>query len=195
VKRAIVGAVALLLLAAPAVAHETKQVGALTVTIGWRDEPVFSGTRNWVDVTFADAGGGPLVDAAPALTVEVVFGAERMTLPLAPGGRPGLYQAMFVPTRAGTYSFHVAGRIAGQAVDTVSTCSGQSFDCVTDAASIQFPAKDPPSGQLLTRLDRERQRADRSSRDARAARRLALVAVAVAALALVVAVRRGRRPA
>ncbi|HZN16229.1 MAG TPA: hypothetical protein VFB78_18320 [Acidimicrobiales bacterium] len=177
----------------PASAHETKQVGALTMTIGWGEEPAYSGLTNSIDVTFANADAMPVVDAAGALTVEIAFGTERNTVSLLPGGRPGLYQAKFVPTRSGTYSFRVAGKIAGLAIDTTSTCSSQSFDCVTDVAAIQFPAKDPASGELLTRLDREQARADRSARNAKNAVRIAVAAVAVAVVALVVAARRGRR--
>ena len=179
-----------LFLAEGASAHETKPVGALQMTIGWTTEPAYSGFDNAVEVAFARVDGAPIGDGPASLTVDVSFGAQRTSLPLAPAGRPGLFRARLLPTRAGSYSFHVSGKVGGETIEATSVCSGATFDCVTDAAELQFPAKDPPGGQLLTRLDRERDRADHNAHDAASARRLAFVALGVAIAALVFAIRR-----
>jgi hypothetical protein len=192
VKRVIGGLVLLVALATPAAAHETRTVGPFDVTIGWGNEPPLTGLPNSIDVVVARVDRAPLA-ASASLAVEVVFGTARVTLPLAGGGAPGLFRAEIVPTRAGTYSFHITGKIGSDNLDVVSGCSGETFDCVADGTAVQFPAKDPPSGQLLTRLEREHARVARAERDGTRARRVAFVALVVAAVALVFAVRQRRR--
>jgi len=67
------------------------------------------------------------------------------------------------------------------------------LDDISDAAELQFPAKDPSTGQLAESIGRALPRAERALETAAVARRVALVAVAVAGLALVVAVVLGAR--
>src|SRR5262249_5377596 len=89
-------------------AHEKKSVGPFTLTIGWGDEPAFSGFKNAAEVDVADAAGAPVGEGS--LSVEVLFGEERMPLPLRPAfGRPGKFRAWLVPTRPGIYAFHITG--------------------------------------------------------------------------------------
>src|SRR5205807_1808652 len=104
----------------------------------------------------------PIGDLGGALTAQVSFGDERMMLPLRAGARPGELLATLVPTRAGTYSFRIAGRVRGQVLDTTSTCSDTTFACVTDVSEAEFPAKDPSPGQLAERLARGLPRAERA---------------------------------
>jgi len=179
----------------PAAAHETQSVKQYRLTIGWGEEPAYSGERNSVDVDVKDGAGQPVADlGGGSLSVEVVFGDERIVLPLLPARTvAGRFRAALVPTRAGTYAFHVTGTVKGQAVDVRSTCSESTFHCVSDASDLQFPAKDPSTGQLAESIGRALPRAERALDTAAGARRLALVAVAVAGLALVVAVVLGAR--
>ena len=105
------------------------------------DEPAFAGSRNSVVVALSDSAG-PLKEPAASLSVEISFGTERLTLPLEPAfGRPHEYRAWLVPTRAGTYTFHVTGKVKDQAIDITTTCSESTFHCVADASEIQFPVK------------------------------------------------------
>jgi len=195
------GLTAILLTFPPdASAHERKAAGGFRLTIGWGDEPAFSGFRNSVVVDVADAAGGPVKDLDGPLTVEVSFGDERLTLPLVPDGqRPGEVRAWLVPTRPGTYTFHITGKVKGQTIDATSTCSDSTFDCVTDVSEIQFPAKDPSTGQLADRVSRALPRAEQAQAAAASARTIAIAAIAVAALALAAAigfgVRRGQKAA
>ena len=179
-------------------AHEHKEIGALRLTIGWADEPAYSGFRNAIEVDIADAAGAPVVDPAGALTVEVSFGEQRITLPLRHSTRrPGKFAAPLVPTRPGTYSFHFTGTVKGQPIDTTSTCSDTTFACVTDVSAVQFPAKDPSTGQLAERLSRALPRAEGALAAASTARFLAGAALLAAALAIALAAggRRGRKGA
>jgi hypothetical protein len=89
----------------------------------------------------------------------------------------------------------VSGTVAGHVVEARSTCSARTFDCVSDAAEIEFPVKDPSRAELARKLDRVVARAERASNDAAGARMLALVAliVAVVAAALLLLLRMRRK--
>jgi hypothetical protein len=183
----------LLALGCPALAHDKKQVGKITLTIGWGEEPVFSGARNSVEVDVADHAGAPITDLGGTLSVEVAFGDQRVTLPLVPAGQKGRFHAWILPTRPGQYSFRVMGSVKGQAVDIASACSDTTFECVADGAAIQFPVKDPSPGELADRLGRELPRAERALAAATAARQTGFAAIAAAAIALVAAIGIGVR--
>jgi hypothetical protein len=189
---AVVIAVAL---SAPLLGHERKTVGAFRVTVGWGDEPAYTGFKNAVEVDIADAKGAPVSDLREAsLSVEISFGDQRLTLPLRPAaGAPGRFVAWLVPTRAGTYTLHVSGKVSGQAIDLRSTCSDTTFECVVDAAEVQFPAKDPSPGQIAERVNRGLPRAEQAMDVAGNARTLALAATALAVLAVAAAVGLGMR--
>lgn len=188
----------LAVVAAPASAHETRTGGALRFVVGWGDEPAYTGFKNSVQVTISEAGGSPVTDVVDTLKVEVTKGDEKMTAPLAANfrvgafGTPGDYRAWVTPTRPGAYTFRVTGTIRGQNVDESFSSGRNTFNDVEDVSSIQFPAKDPTTGQLATRLDREFPRVDTAVRDAEdeagTARTLGLAGVAVGALGLLAAV-------
>jgi hypothetical protein len=159
----------------------------LTVVLGWASEPAYTGSLNAVIVSLADSKG-PLSKPDGALTVEVAFGTERTTLALEPvPNRAHEFQAALVPTRAGTYTFRVTGTINKQPIDVTSTCSDSTFHCVTDAAAIQFPVKDPSVGQLAERVERALPRAADAGSTAAGARTLALIALALSVLGVIVA--------
>jgi hypothetical protein len=169
-------------------AHDRKIAGRFVLTIGWEDEPALAGFKNAIDVAVADAAGAPVVDPVASLTVDVSFGSDRVTLPLRPAGRqPGRYRAPLIPTRAGTYTFRVAGMVGAQPIELSSSCSDTTFECVADAADLQFPARDPTTGQLAERIGRGLPRVEAAAGRASSARLVALAAIAIAAAALVVA--------
>ena len=184
-----------LALAAGAAAHETQSVKQYRLTIGWGDEPAYSGYKNSVDVDVADGAGAPVTDlGGGSLAVEVSFGDERIVRPLLPSGlKPGRFRAGLVPTRAGTYTFHVTGTVKGQTIDTRSTCSDTTFHCVTDVSDLQFPVKDPSAGQLAESVARAIPRAERAFDTAAGARRIAMAAGGIALIALVAAIGVGVR--
>lgn len=172
---------------APIAAHDRKAVGALTLVLGWEKEPAFSGSINGVVVGITDKTG-PLIKVEGGLSVEITFGTERITLPLEPAfNRPHEFHAALVPTRAGTYTFHVTGRINNQPIDVTSTCGEGTFDCIADASAIQFPVKDPSAGELSARLERSLPRVDDAARDASTTRRIALAALGLSVASLVAA--------
>ena len=175
-------------------AHERKTAGSYQLVIGWADEPAFSGMKNAVEIDLADRAGAPVTDlGGGSLSVEVIYGDQRVTLPLRPVRQPpGKYRAWLVPTRAGAYTFHISGTVKGEALDVSSTCSEATFACVTDAAELQFPAKDPSPGQLADRMSRGLPRAEQAASAAGVARLIAFTAMALAAVAIAVAMRKPR---
>jgi hypothetical protein len=178
-------------LSIPLVAHDAHVVGPYRLEIGWGDEPAFTGIRNSVVVEITDAaGGGPVEDlGGGSLSAEVSFGSERVVVPLEPvWGHRHEHRAWILPTRPGTYTFHITGKVKDQPIDISSTCSEKTFDCVRNSTEIQFPAKDPSIGQLAERIDRSLPRADRALESAARARTVAFSAIAVSALALIAAI-------
>ena len=179
--------------AGSAFAHESRTTGDIQLVVGWGEEPAYTGFKNSVQVTVsAGEGGPPVTDVGGALQVEVSKGSNSITLPLEPSPTPGDYRAWLTPTRPGTYTFRVTGSIRGRSVDESFSSSESTFDEVEDVANIQFPARDPSTGQLAARVDREvpraveaglRQADDRVDR----ARTIAMAGVVIGALGLVTA--------
>lgn len=181
-------------LGGPALAHERRQVGAYTLTVGWAEEPPYAGLKNAVQVTVTDAAGRPVTDLADALGVEVLYGSQRTArLPLLPAfgaraGTPGEYRALLIPTRPGTYTFHIVGSIHGQAVDQSFTSSSTTFDPVASPAEIEFPVKDPSLSELAGRVDRLASRVASSRRIAEQASGVAARAQILGGLGLLAGV-------
>jgi hypothetical protein len=155
------GAVGTVVGAAPVAAHEQQAVGGFVLVVGWGQEPAYTGLLNSVQVRITEAGSGAAVtDVAGTLNVEVVKGDDRVTMGLVPNfsgssGTPGDYRAWLTPTRPGSYTFRFTGTIRGQSIDESFTSSSTTFDDVVDATETHFPARDPSTGQIATRIDRE----------------------------------------
>ena len=140
--------------ALPAPAHEHRTAGSIVMTVGWGDEPPFTGIKNSVQLLLADKAGKPIVDLTDTLKVEVRFGSQTsgpLDIERVFGrafGRQGDYRAQIVPTRPGTYSFHFSGTVDNQKIDETFTSSDKTFDNVQDASAIEFPVKDPSPAEL-----------------------------------------------
>ena len=194
---AAVGVAALLvpLAATPALAHEERDFNGFHAEVGFGDEPPYIGEKNSVQLILSTKGGKPVTDLGDSLQVEVSTGGNPpMKLALEPNfevggdGTPGDYRAWFIPTAPGKYTFHFTGTIHGVRVDQSFTSSPTGFDEVKDPTGVEYPAKDPTSGQLADRLDRETARlssAAASAHDAAdTARTLAIVGIVVGAVSL-----------
>jgi hypothetical protein len=187
------------LLAGPAAAHEEKTVGRYHFAVGFGDEPAYAGEKNSVQLLLADARDKPVTDLTDTLKVEVATGsAEPLQLAMEPNfevgefGTPGDYRAWFIPTAPGSYRFRFTGTIKGQKIDQTFESGPQTFSDVEDPAQVQYPARQPTTGQLATRVDRETGRVDaalaaerdRARDDAASARTLAVIGLVVGALGL-----------
>jgi hypothetical protein len=217
--RVVAGGAALCLLslsAAPAWAHEQRQVGAYQLTVGWQHEPTYVGVENAVQLFIKDATGNPIDDLGnpPSLQVTVSTGAKTSE-PLEPKasfdpdtglGTHGEFNAALIPTAPGTYTFHFTGSINGQKLDEKFTSSDKTFDDVKAPTAIEFPNQDPTNGELATNLNRLNPRVDHAVAVGKAAHDGAnsaetvavvalIVAIALGGAGLVVGVTRGRRHA
>ncbi len=180
---------ALLALSAPIRAVDKQTVGTIQLTIGWGDESAFAGSRNSIDVAVADSTGAPVAGPMNTLNVEVSFGDRRLRLPLLPVERqPGMYRAWIVPSRAGSYAFHISGRLNGESIDITSACSEKTFQCVTESGEVQFPEKDPTSAQLSETVSHSQTRIQQAIDDAMEARMISFVALTISAAAVALAV-------
>jgi hypothetical protein len=186
---------ALLLTATPALAHESRPVdNKFQLTVGWGDEPAYAGFKNSVQLILADAAKKPITDLGDTLKVEVSSGSQKMTLPVVANfeigefGEPGDYRAWLIPTRPGTYSFHVTGTIHGAAVDQTFTSGETTFDDIKTATEVEFPAKDPTTGDLAQRLDRSTARvatvAKTAKDDAGSAKTVGIIGIVIGTLGL-----------
>jgi hypothetical protein len=189
-------------LAGPALAHEERVVGAYHFVVGWGDEPAYAGLKNSVQLILSTDAGKPVTNLGDSLKVEVIFGQQKMELPLEPAFDPaegfgtlGDYRGWLIPTAPGTYAFHLFGSIGKQKVDERFTSGPTTFDDVADPAEVEFPTKVPTGTELAARLDREIPRltaavvSARSEAEDRAdsARTLAIAGIVVGALGLIVA--------
>jgi len=179
---------ALLIVAAgPASAHVLKTAGPYHLLIGFGNEPTYAGAQNSVFLLLTSAKtGAPIVDVglADTLKVEVRFGTQHKQLTLVSSfdpdsgqGTKGVYNAYFVPTAPGDYTFHFFGAIGKQKVDISVKSSPTTFDSAHDPAAIEFP-------QLAQRLNAESARLATGihAADTKAAPASAALAVGIAGL-------------
>jgi hypothetical protein len=194
---AVVAAVPALFVAmtvAPASAHVLKTVGPYHLLIGFGNEPTYAGEQNSVFLLLTDAKtGAPVVDEGlgDTLKVTVGFGTAAKLLPLVSSfdpdsgqGTKGVYNAYFIPTVPGDYSFHFSGTIHTTKVNITVKSSPTTFDSAHDPATIQFPQQAPSNLQLAQRLDAQaaRQAAAVHAADAKASSASVALVVGIAGL-------------
>ena len=172
-----------------ALAHEERATGGVTLRVGWLNEPTYTGSVNAVFAEVAQKGGGPVTDAK--LQVTVLFGDKSSTtksdaLTLEPSDEtPGGYTAAIVPTRPGTYTFHITGTAAGTKIDQFFTSGDTTFDEVKDPTADEFPAKDPSTAQLAQRVNTAQTKANAGSSRAMIAIIVGAIGIVVGLIALV----------
>jgi len=194
----------LMLAAAPALAHEGRNLGDLEMVVGWGTEPAYASEVNSVQLLLVH-DGEPVVDLGDTLDVEVTFGDQTQAFTLEPNfevgefGTPGDYRAFLIPTEPGQYSFHFSGTIDGEEVDETFTSGPDTFDDVENPQSAEFPVELPTTGELAERIDREVPRltssiggvqasANAVADDASSAKTLGLIGIIVGAIGLIVAI-------
>jgi hypothetical protein len=191
---AIVGlaAVMLVALSGPASAHEERSVGAYHFVVGWGEEPAYAGIKNSVQLILSTSRGKAVNNLGDSLQVEVIFGSQKMSLPLelnfdpdSGEGMPGDYRAWMIPTSPGDYTFHFTGKIGNQSMDQSFTSGPSTFD----------PVKDPPVSQvaslaqrLSTRLQAAMAEQKRSHDTANSAKTIGYIGIAVGGVGVLVGV-------
>lgn len=168
-----------------ALAHVEIDVGdgQYVMEVGFRDEPAFLGQPNAVYLRveeFATGGTEPVDGLAATLTAEVTKDGQVFSPPLVPTG-DGSYEANFVPTATGDYTFRIAGTIGDATVDESVTSSPTTFNSVEPLSSIEFPLQSPDAGQIAAGAESARA-------EAAMARMLALGGVAAGVLGVILAI-------
>jgi hypothetical protein len=109
----------------------------------------------------AEAQPQPMTGLEGSLKAEVTFGDKTMPLQLrAAFGQPGLYIADLLPTRPGSYIFHITGEISGTQLDEQFNSADGEFSDVEPLASVQFPEPVSPAADLQTQLTSAQQAAN-----------------------------------
>jgi len=194
-------AVALFALAGIASAHEHRSVadGQYEMVVGFLNEPTIQGQLNGLSLTVTqppaeraatptpsaeedeDAlDGEPVTGLESTLHAEVKFADQTMTLDLEPGLEPGRYQALFIPSAAGAYTFHIFGEINGSQVDESFVSGPDTFDDVQASDSMLFPAANSGAGASSAAAD--------AQDSADSAKTLAIIGIVIGALGLVAGV-------
>ena len=145
-------------LVAPLVAEAHVSIdvgdGQYVMELGFRDEPAYTNQPNAIYLRvqkYATGGTEPVDDLAGTLTAEVSRDSKTMTVSLVPKG-DGVYEAAFVPTATGDYTFRVSGTIGDAAVDESVTSSPTTFDSVQPLTAIAFPNPLPDPAQIDTSI-------------------------------------------
>jgi hypothetical protein len=126
--------------------------GQYVMEVGFRDEPAYLGQPNALALRveeYATGGTEPVNDLAATLSAEVSKEGQEMTLPLVPVGE-GEYEAAFVPTVTGDYTFRISGAIGEATVDESVTSGPTTFNSVEPLSTIEFPQPLPDPVQLQT---------------------------------------------
>lgn len=151
----LVVATSLIAFTGTAAAHERRTVGPYEFEVGWLNEPAFAGLMNGLDLTVTDTRSDKAVEGLDqTLTVDLQTGGLA-PLPLtitARFGTPGAYDGNFMPTAAGTYTFHIKGKIATLDIDEKFESGPGRFDDVESTTAIQYPTKVPVGDELGKRL-------------------------------------------
>ncbi|MGH2418253.1 MAG: hypothetical protein ACRDFY_07950 [Candidatus Limnocylindria bacterium] len=132
-----------------ALGHEAREVGDLTLVVGFLEEPVFSGQKSGLDLRVS-RGETPVTGLEETLEAEVTFDGQVRALEISPAfGEPGAYRSVFFPTAAGPYTFHIFGEADGVAIDEEFTSGPDTFSEVQDVTGGQFPVQFPPTGDIV----------------------------------------------
>jgi len=142
--------------AAPVLAHDVRQIGDYEFVVGFTGEPVFTGEKSGLELVVTKAGT-PIEGLETALKAVVIYGDAQRDLQLsAIPGRAGTYESVFIPTSAGSYTFHISGSIDGTPIDALFTSSPTGFDEVQELAAGQFPVQFPAPADLAADARRGR---------------------------------------
>ena len=135
--RTMIAAV-LLALAAPfvALAHTSINIGPYTLEVGWVDEPPIVGLKNAVFISITNKDTNQPVEGVSTLEVTISTGGKDRQLEVRPlsEDHPGQYAADFIPTRRGTYTVKLSGKI-----ETTDVNTSADIEEVADASSLEFP--------------------------------------------------------
>jgi hypothetical protein len=122
----------------PASAHITKVFGNYLVTVGWQNEPTYSGLLNAPIVEVKKGSGDsakPVINALANMQISIKYGSVTKQLDFVPDSTiDGQYVSPLIPTKVGSYSLVMKGTIENQSIDTEI-----SLDDVASVDVLNFP--------------------------------------------------------
>ena len=155
-----------------ALAHERRNVGPYTFVVGFAAEPALLSEPNGATVRITKtADSTPVEGADKTLKIQIASGGGTpKEFPLrAVFGQPGLYQADFIPTKAGSYIFTFTGSAEGTTVNEKFESGPGRFNDVEDTAKLQFPDVVPAAAQMASTVKAARDQAQAAEARASAA--------------------------
>jgi hypothetical protein len=142
------GALLSVLLMASVSGHEEREVGDYTFDVGFLNEPAYSGEQNGLFLHVSQ-GDEPVEGLEDTLQATVSYGDQTRDLELSPSfSEPGAYEAVFFPTAAGAYTFHITGQVEDLEIDEEFTSGPDTFAEVQDVTGGQFPVQLPPAADV-----------------------------------------------
>ena len=124
-------------------AHEHREVGEYTFTVGFINEPAIIEQPNGLELRIEHGHGDdaePIEGLANTLDAEIIYGDERLPLEIrAQYNTPGAYTADVIPTEIGAYTFRIYGTIEGTQVDESFTGGPDTFSEVAGINAMTFP--------------------------------------------------------
>ena len=122
----------------PASAHITKVFGDYLVSVGWQNEPAYSGLLNAPIVEVKKGSGDnakPVINALANMQISIKYGSVTKQLDFVPDSIvDGQYVSPLIPTKVGSYSIVMKGTIENQTIDTEI-----ALDDVAGIDTLNFP--------------------------------------------------------
>ncbi len=122
----------------PASAHITKVFGNYLVTVGWQNEPTYSGLLNAPIIEIKKGSGDnakPVINALANMQISIKYGSVTKQLDFVPDSTvDGQYVSPLIPAKIGSYSLVMKGTIEDQTIDTEIT-----LDDVAGIDTLNFP--------------------------------------------------------
>jgi hypothetical protein len=139
----------MLLTAAPALAHQEKELGDYTVEVGFAVEPAFQNQMNGVEL-FAETKDGKKVEGLEkTIKFEISAGGKTRMIDVHPVfDDPGHYVGEFMPTLVGDYVFHMTGKLGDLDVDEKFESGPGRFSAVMPISDAQFPVQYPSPDEV-----------------------------------------------
>ena len=184
-----------------ALAHERRLVdNKYTFVVGFLDEPAYAGVKNSLDLTICDGKqcnyavtdgqrvvSNPVNDADKTLQVEVSMGGSTpLSLTLEPRwANPGKYNAFFMPTKTGDYTFHIHGTLHSDTIDEKFTSSPTGFNAV-EAVKV-YPVSAADQSQQNSQIADLQNQVKNAQESAHTATTLGIAGLVIGVLGLLVA--------
>jgi hypothetical protein len=141
------------LAAAPALAHQGKELGDYQVEVGFSVEPAVQNQMNGVELFVETRDGQKVEGVEKTVQFEVRAGGKTRTVQVHPVWQdPGHYVGEFMPTLAGDYVFQMKGKINDLAVDETFESGPGRFSSVAAVQDLQFPNQLAAPDQLSAQV-------------------------------------------